>query len=138
MKKAEKKKNEQKEKQEKKPKFEMTQSPTKVKYQGVPVKKINIKPLNKNTPINDANAFIDTTMKNIFKQYKPTEDSRKMWRVIYKLSDGRWYSSKFFSSPTDSFYPDFTNSAGGSKGVNIDKETVEFMNINIITAKEKK
>jgi len=135
MKKAEKKKNEQKEKQEK---FIMTQTPTKVKYLGLPVKLVNIKPVRNNTTIDEANNFIDTTMANLFKQYKPTEELRKMWKVNYKLSDGRWYSSKFFSSPTDSFYPDFTNSAGGSKGVNIDKETVEFMNINIITAKEKK
>lgn len=101
---------------------------TKIKSNGIPLTKIEIKPQKKNTLIQDANRFIDSTMNALFKKSK---DSNNMYQISYKLSNDRWYSSKFFKSASDDYYPNFTDSTGGSGGVNIDKETIVHINITI-------
>ncbi len=102
---------------------------TKAIYAGVPIYKISVKPKDKDTTIDDAHSFINSTMNKLFSQYKPTEDSQKMFRILYKLSDDKWYSSKFISSADEDYYPDVESIYGRD----ISKETIEHININIIT-----
>lgn len=126
------KKKGEKKKEKKKEFAQFTKTPlkqTKAEYAGVPVYRMSIKPVDKNTTIDDAHGFIKATMNNLFSQYKPTKDSQKMFKITYKLSDDKWYSSKFFSSANEDYYPDVESIYGRD----ISKETIEHMNINVIT-----
>jgi hypothetical protein len=109
--------------------------PTKMKIQGQPVERITINVKNKNASIKNANTFISKTMKQLFKQPQK-EGYTKIFRVIYKLSNGKWYSTNPFdknSNPTF-FHPDLRDE---EYNVNHSDELVEHININYVDIKTK-
>lgn len=102
---------------------------TKLKYQGNPVQSFRIKPNEKGATIKEANKFIDSTMNSLFKQSK---DSNKMFKIVYKLSDGKWYSGKFISKANEDYYPDVESQYGRDTS----KDTVEHINISVVSIKK--
>lgn len=105
---------------------------TKLKANGIPMTKIEIRPQKKNTSVQDANKFIDATMIALFNKTKTTNNNN-MYQISYKLSNGRWYSSKFINSSNEIFYPNFDQSVGGSGNINVDAEYIEHINILVKT-----
>ena len=72
-------------------KFNFIREPinTKAKYKGQQLQKFRIAVQGRNATINSANSYINTTMRELFAKYKPTPEYTKVYRILYKLSDGR-------------------------------------------------
>ena len=112
-------------------KFNFKKEPmnTKARYQGNPIQAFRVSVEGKNATLIQANKFLDQTMDQLFKQYKPTETKQKIYRTLFKLSDGRWYSSKPFSNAKQDYYPDLTDE---QYHVNHSHDLVEFVNITMV------
>ena len=53
----------------------------------------------------------------------------KKYQVLYKLTDGRWYSTSFIQSFDDDVYPNLRDE---EYGIDASSESVEHININAI------
>lgn len=111
-------------------KFEAKPINTKAKFQKEQIESFQVKIPNRNATINESNKFLDKTMEQLFQTYAPKNDSHKMFQVTYKLSDGRWYSSKYFEGMSQNHYPDLRDP---EYNVSHDDDLVEHININMVT-----
>ena len=97
---------------------------TKVMWHHHAVERFQIMVRNRTATVNEANAYLDLTMKKLFEKYK----GEKQYQVTYKLSDGRWYSSKRITDEYSSFYPDLHDE---QYGIEHDSDLVEHINIAV-------
>ena len=118
----------------KKQKFEFTKEPitTKMKFMDKPVQKFRISVNGQNATLNNANEFVTNTMTELFSKYKPTAETTKVYRVLYKLSGGSWFSSKplWANSSPELFHPDLRDE---QYNMDHNSELVEFINITMAT-----
>ena len=115
--------------------FKKLPTDTKARYQGAQIQAFRVAIPDRNASIQESSKFLDSTMANLFKQYKPGATSQKMFRTMYKLSDGRWYSSKFFFDKESDFYPDLTDA---QYNVDHTHDLVEHININMVEVQNNK
>lgn len=114
-------------------KFQFQKEPvtTKAKFKGQAIQKFRISVKDRNATINSTNDFISSTMSQLFKSYKPTAGFTKVYRVMYKLSGGQWFSTPPISadSAPELFYPDLHDER---YNMNHNHELVEFVNITMV------
>jgi hypothetical protein len=114
-------------------KFQFKKQPidTKARYKGQQIQAFRIAVEGRNASINSANEFITKTMKELFRQYKPTPNFTKVYRVLYKLSGGSWHSTAPLEagSNPELFYPDMHDE---QYNMNHNHELVEFINITMV------
>ena len=103
---------------------------TKAKFKGEKIQKFIVKIPKRNASINEANAFLDDTMKDLFAKHRANATNHKMYQASFKLTDGRWYSSKYFEGIDQDFYPSLRDE---EYGVNHDADMVEHINISMVT-----
>jgi hypothetical protein len=103
---------------------------TKAKFKGEKIQKFIVKVPKRNASINEANAFLDDTMKDLFAKHRANATNHKMFQITYKLSDGRWYSSKYFEGIDQPFYPDLRDE---EYKVDHSADMVEHINISMVT-----
>ena len=109
-------------------KFQLPENPMKsnITFKKEPMEVFQIKVRGRNASVKEANGFIYTTMKTLFNK---TPTGEKKYQVLYKLTDGRWYSSKFLQSLDDDVYPDLRDP---EYGIDVEGENVEHIRINSI------
>ena len=73
------------------------------RYLGNQVQGHKVRVLGKNTSVNEANAFVKAQMPKVFDD---TDDTR--YSITYLLSDGRYYSSKWFGEEDVFLAPDLS------------------------------
>ena len=110
-------------------KFEKKPINTLARFRKEQIESFQIKIPKRNASVNEANKFLDETMKQLFASYEPTVNTHKMFQTTFKLSDGRWYSSKYFESLGQEYYPDL---ADEQYHVNHESDLVEHININMV------
>jgi hypothetical protein len=123
----------------KKQKFEFTKVPitTNMKSFDNPVQKFRISVKGQNATLNNANEFITNTMTELFSKYKPTSETTKVYRVLYKMSGGFWFSTKplWANSSPELFHPDLRDE---QYNMNHNDELVEHINITMATVPNNK
>lgn len=100
---------------------------SKITFNKIPMEVFQVKVKGRNASVNEANQFIDKTMNDLFTRHTTKE---KRYQVLFKLTDGRWYSSKFFNSDESDYYPDLRDP---EYGIDVSGESVEHININVIS-----
>lgn len=108
-------------------KFSTTEEPKKSKamWHHRAIEVFQVKVRGRNASVNEANAYLDMTMKKLFEKYSK---GTKNYQVTYKLSDGRWYSSKRIEDEYGSFYPDLHDE---QYGISHESDLVEHINIAV-------
>ena len=113
-------------------KFSTTDQPkkTKIRIRGNIVEVYQVKVAHRDASVNEANAYIDATMKKLF-QKNPLipNKSEKIYQITYKLSDGRYYSSQQIKDADSSFYPDLKDE---QYQIDHNDDLVEHINIMVI------
>lgn len=99
---------------------------SKITFNKMPMEVFQVKVRGRNASVGEANQFIDKTMNDLFARKANTG---KRYQILFKLTDGRWYSSKFFNSDESDFYPDLRDP---EYGIDVSGESVEHININVI------
>ena len=113
-------------------KFSTTDTPkkTRIRMRGNIVEVYQVKVAHRDASVNEANAYIDATMKKLFaKNPLIPNKSEKIYQVTYKLSDGRYYSSQQIKNADSSFYPDLKDE---QYGIDHSEDLVEHINIMVI------
>jgi hypothetical protein len=110
--------------------FEKKPINTKARFKTEQIETFQIRIPKRNASVNEANKFLDETMAQLFATYAPSNNTHKMYQTTFKLSDGRWYSSKYFEGLEQDHYPDLTDE---QYHVNHDLDLVEHININMVT-----
>ena len=113
-------------------KFSTTDQPkkTKIRIRGNIVEVYQVKVAHRDASVNEANAYIDATMKKLFaKNPLIPNKSEKIYQITYKLSDGRYYSSQQIKDADSSFYPDLKDE---QYGIDHNSDLVEHINIMVI------
>lgn len=110
-------------------KFQLPENPIKsnITFRKNPLEVFQVKVKGRNASVNEANGFVYSTMKTLFHK---TQMGEKKYQVLYKLTDGRWYSSKMLQSLEDDVYPDLRDP---EYGIDVVGENVEHININVLT-----
>jgi hypothetical protein len=110
--------------------FEAKPTNTKAKFQNEQIESFQVKIPNRNASVNEANNYLDKTMAQLFQTYTPKNNTHKMFQTIFKLSDGRWYSSKYFEGLSQDHYPDLRDP---EYNVDHSADLVEHIIINMVT-----
>ena len=110
--------------------FEKKAINTLARFQKEQIQTFQIKIPKRNASVNEAKQFLDATMAQLFATYSPKDNTHKMFQTTMKLSDGRWYSSKYFEGLNQDHYPNLTD-----EQYNLDHsaDLVEHININMVT-----
>lgn len=111
-------------------KFEKKPINTLAKYKNEQIETFQIKIPKRNASVNEANEFLDATMSQLFALYEPTANAHKMFQTSMKMSDGRWYSSKYFEGLNQKYYPEINDE---EYNVDHSADLVEHININMVT-----
>ncbi len=111
-------------------KFEKKPINTLARFKTEQIETFQVKIPNRNASVQEANKFLDETMSELFKTYAPKNNTHKMFQVTYKLSDGRWYSCKYFEGMDQDHYPDLRDP---EYNVDHSADLVEHININMVT-----
>ncbi len=115
--------------------FKLEPKESKAIFDGKNVKTFNVFVQGRNASVNDANKQMDDVMSLIYKKYANNETATKYYQITYKLSDGRWYSSKKLfndNSPKSAAYPDLKDEF---YGIDHSDDLVEFIKIAMVTHK---
>ena len=112
--------------------FSTTDKPkkTKARIRGNIIEVYQVRVKHRNASVNEANAYIDATMKKLFQQNPLIPNkSEKIYQVLYKLSDGRYYQSQQIKDASSAFYPDLKDE---QYGIDHSHDLVEHINIMVV------
>lgn len=115
-------------------KFSTSEKPkkTKARFRNNVIEAYQINVRGRDASVSEANSYIDATMRKLFAANGKTE---KLYKVLYKLSDGRYYETKNITDINSSFYPDLKDE---QYGIDHSNDLVEHINIMVVDRVQKK